>query len=261
MLPLPWSGEKAEVPASSSRLWMARWALCWKFSLVLLQPLTLELQRHTTKQLDVLIISLDSNAAAIIVDQAQEAARRGTWKKHKQARNPELQPTPPPAAPSRRLVTVVREKTRSRSSFCQLDGKAGDKLMVDTATSSPPSFPPTPTSLASPYSCSPSTSSAPGPCPTPTSAATPSVLENAYCVLCEMQIKIWKKNSFLMSPWHVRMAGRFRLTRRSFTLWWWLAPCLTPRSPSSISLFSSDPGKGETDVTNALKIVTLPWLA
>ena len=111
----------------------------------------------------------------------EEAARRGTWKKHKQARNPELQPTPPPAAPSRRLVTVVREKTRSRSSFCQLDGKAGDKLMVDTATSSPPSFPPTPTSLASPYSCSPSTSSAPGPCPTPTSAATPSVLENAYC--------------------------------------------------------------------------------
>ena len=69
MIPLPWSGEKAEVPASSSRLWMARWALCWKFSLVLLQPLTLELQRHTTKQLDVLIISLDSNAAAIIVDQ------------------------------------------------------------------------------------------------------------------------------------------------------------------------------------------------
>ena len=120
----------------------------------------------------------------------EEAARRGTWKKHKQARNPELQPTPPPAAPSRRLVTVVREKTRSRSSFCQLDGKAGDKLMVDTATSSPPSFPPTPTSLASPYSCSPSTSSAPGPCPTPTSAAKPSVLENAYCVLCEMQIKI-----------------------------------------------------------------------
>ena len=96
---------------------------------VLFQPLALELQRHTTKQLDVLIISLDSNAAAIIVDQAQEAARRGTWKKHKQARNPELQPTPPPAAPSRRLVTVVREKTRSRSSFCQLllDGKAGDK--------------------------------------------------------------------------------------------------------------------------------------
>ena len=88
---------------------------------------------------------------------------------------------PPPASPPRRLVTVVREKTRSRSSFCQLDGKAGDKLMVDTATSSPPSFPPTPTSLASPYSCSPSTSSAPGPCPTPTSAATPSVLENAYC--------------------------------------------------------------------------------
>ena len=81
----------------------------------------------------------------------EEAARRGTWKKHKQARNPELQPTPPPAAPSRRLVTVVREKTRSRSSFCQLDGKAGDKLMVDTATSSPPSFPPTPTSLASPF--------------------------------------------------------------------------------------------------------------
>ena len=44
----------------------------------ILQPLALELQRHTTKKLDVMIISLDSNAAAIIVDQAQEAARRGT---------------------------------------------------------------------------------------------------------------------------------------------------------------------------------------
>ena len=133
----------------------------------------------------VLTSSLASNAGVIIVDQAQDAARRGTWKKHKQAihliQSFNQLHRPPPASPPRRLVTVVREKTRSRSSFCQLDGKAGDKLMVDTATSSPPSFPPTPTSLASPYSCSPSTSSAPGPCPTPTSAATPSVLENAYC--------------------------------------------------------------------------------
>ena len=33
----------------------------------------------------VLTSSLASNAGVIIVDQAQDAARRGTWKKHKQA--------------------------------------------------------------------------------------------------------------------------------------------------------------------------------
>ena len=126
----------------------------------------------------VLTSSLASNAGVIIVDQAQYAARRGTWKKHKQAihliQSFNQLHRPPPASPPRRLVTVVREKTRSRSSFCQLDREDGGEL-VETATSSPLAFSPTPTFLASPYSCSPSTFSTPGPCPTPTTAVTPSV--------------------------------------------------------------------------------------
>ena len=68
MIPLSGSGEKAEVPASPSRRWMARSALCSKFSLAPLQPLALELQRHTIKQLDVLTSRLVSNAVAAIVD-------------------------------------------------------------------------------------------------------------------------------------------------------------------------------------------------
>ena len=67
LLPLPGSGEKAEVPASPSRLWMARWVLCWNFNLGPLQPLALELQRHSTKQLDVLTSSLANNAVVVIV--------------------------------------------------------------------------------------------------------------------------------------------------------------------------------------------------
>ena len=51
-------------------------------------------------------------------------------------------PPPPPAAPPRRLVTVVREKASSRSSFCQVDGDAGEKPMEPTPPS-PPSPPTT----------------------------------------------------------------------------------------------------------------------
>ena len=66
--------------------------------------------------------------------QARDAARREAWKKRRQEAQPsppELElppsppppPPPPPAIPTRRLVTVVKDRA-SRSSFCQLDGDA-----------------------------------------------------------------------------------------------------------------------------------------
>ena len=54
-----------------------------------------------------------------------------------------LPPPPPPAAPPRRVVTVVREKASSKSSFCQLEGDAGEKPMELTPPSPPTPLPPT----------------------------------------------------------------------------------------------------------------------
>ena len=48
------SGEQAEMPASLWRLWMGRWAQCWKSSLAPLLTFALELRRHNSKQLEVL---------------------------------------------------------------------------------------------------------------------------------------------------------------------------------------------------------------
>ena len=87
--------------------------------------------------------------------QARDAARREAWRKRRQEAQPLLPvpqppppPPPPPAAPPRRLVTVVREKASSRSSFCQVDGDAGEKSTEPTLpsplTSSPTATSPPP---------------------------------------------------------------------------------------------------------------------
>merc|ERR1711934_1231072 len=42
-------------------------------------------------------------------------------------------PPPPPAVPTRRLVTVTKDRA-SRSSFCQLDGESNDSCLIQSPT-------------------------------------------------------------------------------------------------------------------------------
>ena len=103
-----------------------------------------------TKHVSSFVV-LASNTAGVNMDLDARheilLARRDAWIKRRQEDQPLLpvpQPPPPPptAAPPRRLVSVVREKASCRSSYCQLDGEAGEKPTELTPPSPPTPSPP-----------------------------------------------------------------------------------------------------------------------